>query len=271
MDRKIAFTKFDCIIFILVSRSLFNISSFPGFSYFYTFTDISKCMTTPQNITKKEEDYLKGLMYLKWKTKDGHIGTNQLADRVGVAPATANSMLKKLKEKAWVDYKKYGAISLTPAGEKIALQLIRKHRLWETFLYDKLDFSWDEVHEVAEQLEHIHSDKLIEKLDQFLGFPTQDPHGDPIPDIDGKFKKQPKKTLAEMPVGSVSRIVSVRDTSAAFLQYVSQLGMDLKTQIEILDKQDFDNSLHIRVKKESYRVSEKFSSNVYVVPVVVSR
>ncbi|MBY5957676.1 metal-dependent transcriptional regulator [Membranicola marinus] len=219
------------------------------------------------NITKKEEDYLKGLMHLKWKTQGGHIGTNQLADSVGVAPATANSMLKKLKEKSWVDYKKYGSIKLTQAGENIALQLIRKHRLWETFLYDTLDFSWDEVHEVAEQLEHIRSEKLIEKLDQFLGYPTHDPHGDPIPDSQGKFKKQSKKTLAEMPVGSISKIVSVRDTSAAFLQYVSQLGMDLKTQIEILGKQDFDNSLHIRVKQDTYRVSEKFSTNVYVVPI----
>lgn len=219
------------------------------------------------DITKKEEDYLKGLLHLKWKTKEGRIGTNQLADIVGVAPATANSMLKKLRDKTWVDYEKYGAISLTPEGQDIALQLIRKHRLWETFLYNTLDFSWDEVHEVAEQLEHIRSDKLIEKLDQFLGYPTQDPHGDPIPDRHGKFKKQTKKTLAEMPVGSVSRIVSVRDTSAAFLQYVSQLGMDLKTKIEILDKQDFDNSLHIRVKSNDYRVSEKFSTNVYVVTV----
>ena len=219
-----------------------------------------------QNITRTEEDYLKGLLHLKWKLKNNRIGTNQLAEIVGVTPATANSMLKKLKEKFWVDYEKYGAIELTKKGEGIALQLIRKHRLWETFLYNTLDFSWDEVHEVAEQLEHIRSDKLIEKLDEFLGYPTQDPHGDPIPDQDGSFEKVSKKTLAEMPVGSISRIVSVRDTSAAFLQYVSEMGMDLRTKIEILDKQEFDNSLHIRVKDKTYRVSEKFSANVYVVP-----
>lgn len=222
-------------------------------------------MQLHHNITKKEEDYLKGLLQLKWKLQEGRIGTNQLAETVGVAPATANSMLKKLKEKSWVDYEKYGAISLTKSGEHIALQLIRKHRLWETFLYDTLDFSWDEVHEVAEQLEHIHSDKLIEKLDEFLGYPEQDPHGDPIPDKDGKFKKISKRTLSEMAVGSIARIVSVRDSSAAFLQYVSEMGMDLRTKIEILDKQEFDNSLHIRVKDNTYRVSEKFSSNVFVV------
>ena len=217
------------------------------------------------NITKKEEDYLKGLLHLKWINKDGRIGTNQLAESVGVAPATANSMLKKLKDKEWVDYEKYGAISLTEKGENIALQLIRKHRLWETFLYDTLDFTWDEVHEVAEQLEHIHSEKLISKLDEFLGFPIQDPHGDPIPDKQGHFEKISRKTLSEMPVGSISRIVTVRDTSASFLQYVSELEMDLDTLVEILERQDFDNSLLIRVKEKSHRVSEKFSRNIFVV------
>ncbi len=216
------------------------------------------------NITKKEEDYLKGLLHLKWAQKGGRVGTNQLADTVGVAPATANSMLKKLREKQWVDYEKYGAIDLTPEGEKIALQLIRKHRLWETFLHDTLGFTWDEVHEVAEQLEHIHSEKLISRLDEFLGYPAQDPHGDPIPGPDGKYEKISRKTLAEMPVGSVVRIVSVRDTSAAFLQYASEMDMDLDTQIEILDRQEFDNSLYIRVKDRTHRVSEKFSRNVFV-------
>lgn len=218
-----------------------------------------------QSITKKEEDYLKGLLHLRWMNKGGRVGTNLLAETVGVAPATANSMLKKLKDKAWVEYEKYGAIHLTKTGENIALQLIRKHRLWETFLYDTLDFSWDEVHDVAEQLEHIHSEKLIARLDEFLGFPTQDPHGDPIPDREGRFEKIPKKTLSEMPVGSITRIVSVRDTSAAFLQYVSEMDMDLKTKIEILDRQEFDNSLFIRVNDRTYRVSEKFSRNVFVV------
>ncbi len=224
-------------------------------------------MQLPQNVTKKEEDYLKGLLHLKWKVKDGRIGTNQLAETVGVAPATANSMLKKLKEKSWVNYEKYGAISLTETGENIALLLIRKHRLWETFLYDTLDFTWDEIHEVAEQLEHIHSDKLIEKLDEFLGFPKLDPHGDPIPDQEGKYKKIAKRTLSEMAVGSIARIVSVRDSSAAFLQYVSEMGMDLRTKIEIIEKQEFDNSLQIRVKDHTFRISEKFSTNVFVVPV----
>lgn len=218
------------------------------------------------NITKTEEDYLKSLLHLRWKSEDGHIGTNLLAQSVGVAPATANSMLKKLRDKKWVEYEKYGAINLTEEGEKIALQLIQKHRLWETFLFDKLDFTWDEVHVVAEQLEHIRSEKLIEQLDEFLDYPKLDPHGDPIPGPDGEIVHEEKKTLAEMPVGSVSRISSVKDTSAAFLQYVSEMGMDLETQIEILNKQEFDNSIEIRVKDKIHRISEKFSRNLYVVP-----
>lgn len=220
-----------------------------------------------QEITRKEEDYLKGLLHLHWKLEEGRIGTNLLAETVGVAPATANSMLKKLKDKELVQYEKYGAIDLTASGKAIATQLVRKHRLWETFLYNFLDFSWDEVHEVAEQLEHIRSDKLVEKLDQFLNYPTRDPHGDPIPDQEGNFKPIAKRTLSEIPVGSVCKIVSVRDTTAAFLQYVSELGMNLRTKIEIINKQEFDNSLSIRVNDKTYRVSEKFSSNVYVVEV----
>lgn len=216
-------------------------------------------------ITRKEEDYLKGLLHLRWINKENRIGTNQLAETVGVAPATANSMLKKLKEKGWVDYEKYGAINLTSEGKHIALQLIRKHRLWETFLHDTLAFTWDEVHEVAEQLEHIHSEKLIERLDAFLGHPTLDPHGDPIPDSDGKFEKIPQKTLSEMPVGSKTMVASVRDTSASFLKYLSEMDMDLNTEIEILDRQEFDQSMLIRVNDNAFRVSEKFSRNVFVV------
>ncbi|GAA5222432.1 metal-dependent transcriptional regulator [Membranihabitans marinus] len=220
-----------------------------------------------KKITKKEEDYLKGLMYLLWQNPDSKIGTNQLADSVGVTPATANSMLKKLKEKNWVNYQKYGSLSLTSEGKKIAIYLIRKHRLWETFLYEKLDFKWDEVHEVAEQLEHIHSDKLIVKLDQYLGQPTVDPHGDPIPDKEGNVPMIKKTTLAKMEEGKLCKIISVLDNSAAFLQYVSELGMNLKTRIKIISKQDFDNSMEIEVNSKVHRVSEKFTQNVFVVEV----
>jgi DtxR family transcriptional regulator, Mn-dependent transcriptional regulator len=133
-------------------------------------------------MTLVEENYIKALFHISYDNdKFRVVGTNELAHHLGVKPATANNMLKKLKEKKYLSYEKYGKISLTSTGKKSALLLVRKHRLWETFLYEKLDFTWDEVHEVAEELEHINSEKLIEKLDKLLNFPKFDPHGDPIP------------------------------------------------------------------------------------------
>ena len=127
-------------------------------------------------------------------------------------------MLKKLKEKELVDYEKYGKITLTKTGRKKALDIIRKHRLWETFLYEKLEFSWDEVHEVAEQLEHIQSEKLVDKLEKLLEYPDFDPHGDPIPNKKGEIKVQVKKTLSDVAVGSSCQMVAVKDDSSSFLQ-----------------------------------------------------
>ena len=142
-----------------------------------------------------EENYLKALQKITLESGTKDAGTNELATLLAVKPATANDMLKKLKEKKLVDYEKYGKIRLSGEGEKIAIDIIRKHRLWETFLYQNLEFSWDEVHDVAEQLEHIQSSKLIDKLDKFLGYPEFDPHGDPIPSSNGEIKVQFKKTL----------------------------------------------------------------------------
>jgi DtxR family transcriptional regulator, Mn-dependent transcriptional regulator len=216
------------------------------------------------SLTKNEEDYLKGLFQLLYEDNFEKVGTNQLAGHLDVTPASANNMLKKLKAKALVDYQRYGKLELTDLGRQLAVELIRKHRLWETFLYEKLGFSWDEVHEVAEQLEHIRSEKLVEKLDVFLSHPAYDPHGDPIPDASGNYKIGPKKTLAEVKVGATCRLAAVKDNSAAFLQYVSELGLGLKSGIKVLERQEFDNSLRIEVGGRQLQVSEKFALNVYV-------
>jgi DtxR family Mn-dependent transcriptional regulator len=141
---------------------------------------------------------------------------------------------------------------------------VRKHRLWETFLYEKLDFSWDEVHEIAEQLEHIQSEKLIEKLEKFLGHPETDPHGDPIPDAKGMMKELRKVSLAEIRPGQVCQLVSVRDNSAVFLQFVSELGISLRKKIKVLAIQEFDNSMKIEVDKKQHHVSQKFAENLLV-------
>jgi len=215
-------------------------------------------------LSKNEEDYLKGLYYLTVQEKIEKVGTNQLAARLDVTPASTNNMLKKLKSKNLVDYKRYGKLELTAEGQAIAVQLIRKHRLWETFLYEKLEFTWDEVHAVAEQLEHIRSEKLIQQLDHFLGYPKIDPHGDPIPDAEGNIVVQKKRLLAEVEPGNHCRLVAVKDSSAPFLQYVSDLGLSLKSRIRVIEQQVFDNSMRIEIDGRQEQISEKFSRNVYV-------
>jgi DtxR family Mn-dependent transcriptional regulator len=215
-------------------------------------------------LTNTEENYLKALLHLMLQSGNNETGTNKLAEHLGIKPATVNDMLKKLKTKKLVMYEKYGKIKLSKDGRKQALLVIRKHRLWETFLYEKLQFSWDEIHEVAEQLEHIQSEKLIEKLEKFLGYPQADPHGDPIPDAKGEMKTYQKTSLLEIPVGSICQLVAVKDNSAMFLQYVSELGIGLKTKIKIISKMDFDGSLRIEVNRKQHNVSQKFAENLLV-------
>ncbi len=214
-----------------------------------------------------EENYLKALLHLTLEVQHkNEAGTNQLAFYLGVKPATATDMLRKLKEKKLISYEKYGKISLSEEGRKKAVEVERKHRLWETFLYEKLEFSWDEVHEVAEQLEHIQSPKLVEKLDKFLGHPEYDPHGDAIPDAKGYLKPSFKKTLAEADAGTKCRMVAVKDNSAPFLQYVSQLNLAIDTDIQVVSLQPYDGSMEIIINNETRTtVSQKFAENILIV------
>ncbi len=216
-------------------------------------------------LSKNEEDYLKALYHLVSSESGDKAGTNLLAQQLDVTPASANNMLKRLKEKNLVDYQKYGKIALTEAGRSVALQLIRKHRLWETFLHQKLGFAWDEVHEVAEQLEHVRSEKLIDKLDQFLGYPEFDPHGDPIPDASGNMSVVRKRILADAPQGQICRIAGMKDSSTLFLQYLTDLGLGLQSSITVLEKIPFDNSMRIALEDgQVVQVSEKFTQHVLV-------
>ncbi len=213
-----------------------------------------------------EENYLKALLHITIELEHkNEAGTNELASYLGVKPATATDMLKKLKEKKLIAYEKYGKISLSETGRKKAIEILRKHRLWETFLYEKLEFTWDEVHEVAEQLEHIHSPKLVDKLDKFLGFPEYDPHGDAIPTASGELKPSYKKSLSEASEGVSCRMVGVRDNTVAFLKYVSQLEIGLNTQIEVISRQPYDGSMEIRIGQKSLTVSQKFAENILIV------
>ncbi len=212
-----------------------------------------------------EENYLKALLRITFENGSEQVGTNELANVLVVKPATVNDMLKKLKEKELVEYKKYGKITLTANGRKNAIEVLRKHRLWETFLYEKFDFTWDEVHEVAEQLEHIQSGKLIDKLDKFLDYPQFDPHGDPIPNKKGEIKVNFKKTLSDVEVGNSCRMVAVKDNSSSFLQYVVKVGLGINNEIKVLSKQEYDALLVIEVNGVKSSVSQKFAENIFVV------
>lgn len=212
-----------------------------------------------------EENYLKVLLHLAEESnKQQEAGTNQIAAQLNVRPATATDMLKKLKEKGFVDYKKYGKISLTDTGRGHAVHIVRKHRLWETFLFDKLGFSWDEVHEVAEQLEHIKSEKLIARLDKHLGYPQFDPHGDVIPTANGELITEQRQTLAETTIGSEKTVTAVKDNSPDFLQYVSQLGIAIGDDILIKNRFDFDGSMEITIKGKNATISQKVAANIFI-------
>jgi DtxR family Mn-dependent transcriptional regulator len=217
-------------------------------------------------LSHTEENYLKGLFHLTTESMDkSKAGTNELAAHLNVKPASVNDMLKKLKEKKLISYEKYGKISLTAEGKRKAVDIVRKHRLWETFLYEKLEFSWDEVHEIAEQLEHIQSQKLIDKLDKFLDYPAYDPHGDAIPNAKGELDTKPRKTLSEIATGKSCKLIAVKDNSATFLQYVVKVGLGISSKIKVLSRQDYDANLEIEVNGKKSTVSQKFAENIYVV------
>ncbi|MCL6266886.1 metal-dependent transcriptional regulator [Flagellimonas myxillae] len=214
-------------------------------------------------MTRSEENYIKTIFHLGG-SDSVPIATNAIAEQMETKPSSVTDMAKKLAEKGLVHYKKYQGVSLTDIGVKTALSIIRKHRLWEVFLVKKLDFSWDEVHEVAEQLEHIKSEKLIDKIDELLDFPKFDPHGDPIPSKDGKFMIRDKQLLSDVPIHTDGVCVGVKDTSPTFLKFLDKNNIALGNTIRILDKEEFDQSLHIQMDGKELHISHQIASNLYV-------
>jgi DtxR family Mn-dependent transcriptional regulator len=174
-------------------------------------------------------------------------------------------MIRKLDNKGVIVYEKYKGVNVSAAGKKQALAIIRKHRLWEVFLVEKLNFNWDEVHEIAEQLEHIRSSLLIQRLDEFLGFPQYDPHGDPIPDKDGTVHSKPRTALSKLDAGSIGILVSVKDTSDLFLQYLDKVGISIGSRIKVVDIYPFDGSREILINdKHKLSISREVSENLLV-------
>lgn len=193
------------------------------------------------------------------------MSTNDIASAIQTKPASVSDMLRKLGEKEVIQYRKYYGLQITPLGMRLALQTIRKHRLWEVFLVDKLHFAWDEVHEVAEQLEHIQSPLLIERLDAYLNYPKFDPHGDPIPDAFGDVRSRPRIALQEMGIDQSGQIVAVKDSSQAFLRYLDKVGAYIGARIKVLDKVEFDGSVEILVdQKKNIFMSKEVANNILV-------
>jgi DtxR family Mn-dependent transcriptional regulator len=211
-----------------------------------------------------EENYLKAIYHLSEET-DGTVSTNAIADCLNTKPASVTDMIKKLSNKGVLSYQKYYGVKVSETGKIAALQVIRKHRLWETFLVDKLKFNWDEVHDVAEQLEHINSTLLIKRLDEFLAYPKYDPHGDPIPDENGEFKAKPRVSLNNCKLGVSGITVSVKDASTAFLKYLDKIGIYIGAKIKVLDKVEFDGSLEIQIdNKKTVFISKEVSENIWI-------
>lgn len=215
------------------------------------------------NFSVAEENYIKAIYHLQHA--DGNVTTNELAAELKTKAASVTDMLKKLKAKKLLNYEKYKGFRLSAEGKKIALNIVRKHRLWEYFLVEKLQFGWDEVHEVAEELEHITSKKLIDKLDAFLDHPKFDPHGDPIPDSSGKMVAQKHINLIDLPVNESAEIVSVGSQSTELLELLRHKNLGMGTILEVKKCFTFDHSIEIKIKGQSpFIISQQLAQALFV-------
>jgi DtxR family Mn-dependent transcriptional regulator len=212
-----------------------------------------------------EENYLKAIYHLSQDGAKG-VSTSEIAEAMQTKAASVTDMIKRLSSKGLVSYEKYHGVEISRQGKTDALNVIRKHRLWETFLVEKLGFAWGEVHEVAEQLEHIQSPLLIEKLDKFLGNPSHDPHGHPIPDKNGKIVEERNQPLSLMGKGGEGKVCSVTDSSSSFLQFLDKVGIHIGSVLLIEDKEVFDGSLEVVVDgKKKTSLSKEASDNINMV------
>lgn len=211
-----------------------------------------------------EENYLKAIYNLNQSTEK-KASTNEIAKQMQTKASSVTDMLKRLNEKKLVDYEKYKTAKITKKGEKVAISIIRKHRLWEYFLVENLNFGWDKVHDIAEQLEHIESEELTNKLEEFLGFPKFDPHGDPIPNKQGVFPSRDNQKLSEVNAETIVIITGVEDHSTSFLHFLNEMEIELGTELSIRTKNEFDNSIIvINQQQQKFTLSHKVASNLYI-------
>ena len=215
-------------------------------------------------LSHTEENYLKTIYHLE-STNVNSVSTTLIANSLKTKASSVTDMIKKLAEKSLVNYQKYKGVTTTIKGKKRALKIVRKHRLWEVFLVEKLNFNWDEVHDIAEQLEHIESDQLINRLDTFLNYPEKDPHGDPIPNEKGIMRTEDSILLGNALINKSYYVACVKDNSKALLQFLDKHCINLNSELIILDKFDFDDSMTIQLKNGTkIQLSKKVSTNVFV-------
>jgi len=210
-----------------------------------------------------KENYIKAIFHLQQEQES--VTTNALAEALQTKPASVTDMLKKLKTQKLLQYEKYRGVKLTSEGKKLAVQIVRKHRLWEYFLVEKLQFGWEEVHDIAEELEHISSKKLIDRLDAFLDFPKADPHGDPIPDVNGKMPSLQQSAVSDMPVNSNGTVNGISDQSAEMLELLKHKNIQLGTKLEVKKKFEVDGSMEIKIRNQpTVNISEHVAKNLLV-------
>ena len=214
--------------------------------------------------SQAEENYLKAIFKLSGKEKQS-VSTNAIAEELLTKASSVSDMVKKLSEKKLINYIKYQGVSLTDNGLELAVHIVRKHRLWEVFLVNNLNFKWDEVHDIAEQLEHIQSPELVARLDAFLNFPSYDPHGDPIPNAAGEFPKSTAIPLNEIDVLAPGKVVGVEMDEPSFLKYLDKLNISIGTQVEVVELNDFDNSIDIKIDGVKRHISLDVAKNILVI------
>jgi DtxR family Mn-dependent transcriptional regulator len=212
--------------------------------------------------TLAEENYLKSIYHLSLNSSS--VSTNQLAALLNTKASSVTDMLKKLADKGLINYTPYQGVSLTATGERIAVNIIRKHRLWEYFLVEKLDFKWDQVHEMAEELEHISSTDLIDRLEKFMGYPKFDPHGDPIPDCNGLIQVHQLKAVSSIGINEGGVICGVRDHSTQFLQYLEKQELTIGKTILVTEIIEFDHSVVLESAHRHIQISRDVANNLLV-------
>lgn len=222
--------------------------------------------------TRAEENYLKAIYKLselarpKGERENSSIPTNAIAQEMQTSAASVTDMLQRLSEKQLVSYEKYRGVTLTDSGRQLAVHLLRRHRLWEVFLVERLGFSWDKVHDLAEELEHVESTELTDRLDTFLGHPKFDPHGDPIPNAEGKFTLRLQVPLTDLHPNASAIVVGVREHSSPFLAHLDEIGIAIHKEIKVQERFSYDDSMRVNIEGELRTISGKVARNILVKP-----